>query len=37
MPMLYVAKLRKAQAEARVTEIEYKNVKSLAGRHADLA
>jgi membrane fusion protein (multidrug efflux system) len=33
MPMLYEAELRKAQAEARVAEIEYKNVKSLADRN----
>ena len=30
MPMLYEAELKKAQAEARVAEIEYLNAKSLA-------
>lgn len=33
MPMLYEAELKKAQAEARVTEIEYQNAKSLADQN----
>lgn len=33
MPMLYEAELKKAQAEAQVAEIEYKNAKSLADQN----
>lgn len=33
MPMLYEAELKKAQAEARVAEIEYQNAKSLADQN----
>ncbi|HEY9116625.1 MAG TPA: efflux RND transporter periplasmic adaptor subunit [Roseivirga sp.] len=33
MPMLYEAELQKAQAEAQVAEIEYKNAKSLADQN----
>lgn len=33
MPMLYEAELQKAQAEAKVAEIEYKNAKSLTDRN----
>ena len=33
LPMLYEAELKKAQAEAQVAEIEYKNAKSLADQN----